>query len=167
MTAISKTLLFTLLVPGSVAGFVPWWILSRTGLATLPPIGLRWLAGMALVSAGIAIYGWCAWDFTFAGRGTPAPIDPPKELVVRGLYRWSRNPMYVGVLSVLAGETVLFRALPLLVYALVVLTMFQLFIVLYEEPHLQRTFGTSYAEYCSRVPRWFPVAGGRTARHEG
>ncbi len=114
---------------------------------------------MALVTAGVAIYGWCAWDFTFAGRGTPAPIDPPKELVLRGLYRWSRNPMYVGVLSVLAGETVLFLSLPLLVYALLVLTMFQIFIVLYEEPHLRRTFGASYADYCSRVPRWFSLHG--------
>jgi protein-S-isoprenylcysteine O-methyltransferase Ste14 len=99
---------------------------------------------------------WCAWDFTFAGRGTPAPIDPPKELVVQGLYRYVRNPMYVGILSILLGEALLFASWSLFGYAAVVFILFFLFVVLYEEPILMRKFGESYLQYCKNVPRWIP-----------
>lgn len=97
---------------------------------------------------GASIYFWCAWDFTFAGRGTPAPIDPPKKLVVRGLYRYVRNPMYVGVFSILLGEALFFESQRLLVYAAVVFFFFYLFVILYEEPILRQKFGESYQKYC-------------------
>jgi protein-S-isoprenylcysteine O-methyltransferase Ste14 len=119
-------------------------------------IGLFRYLGLIPMVLGALIYLWCAWDFTFAGKGTPAPIDPPKELVVRGLYRYVRNPMYVGVGSVLIGEALLFQLLALLVYVGAVLLMFHLFVVLYEEPALTRKFGDSYRRFRETVPRWIP-----------
>jgi hypothetical protein len=91
-----------------------------------------------------------------AGRGTPAPIDPPKELVVRGLYRFARNPMYVGVLAVIAGQSWLFGSPPLAIYALAVFACFHVFVIAYEEPTLRRHFDGAYERYCAAVPRWLP-----------
>jgi protein-S-isoprenylcysteine O-methyltransferase Ste14 len=159
MVLLLKNLLFTVFVPGTVAGFVPW-LLSREE-------SLAWGAGAALAlllfATGGAIYFWCVWDFATFGRGTPAPIDAPKSLVVRGLYRYSRNPMYVGVLTTLLGWVVLFASLRLLVYSACVGVCFQLFIVYYEEPHLSKTFGRSYDEYRSQVGRWIPGIGRRSS----
>jgi len=147
-----KNLLFTLLLPGTVAGYLPW-LMTRNDSFT-------WGAGTALslllFATGGAIYSWCVWDFAAFGRGTPAPIDAPKRLVVRGLYRTTRNPMYVGVLTVIIGWVVLFEAFRLLVYAACVGACFQLFVVFYEEPHLKRAFGKSYREYMNQVGRWLP-----------
>jgi protein-S-isoprenylcysteine O-methyltransferase Ste14 len=112
--------------------------------------------GAALFACGAVIYFWCAWDFATAGEGTPAPIDAPKHLVVRGLYRFVRNPMYAGVLLILLGESLAFRSTRILVYAAIVFTFFNLFVILYEEPALKRKFGPSYEEYLSSVPRWLP-----------
>jgi protein-S-isoprenylcysteine O-methyltransferase Ste14 len=154
--AIAKALLFTILVPGTVTVYVPHRILLSRGPADALPIGpLRYL-GAALLAAGAAAYLWCAWDFASAGRGTPAPIDPPKRLVVRGLYRRVRNPMYLGILLVLSGEALFFRSRALLGYAGLVFLFFFLFVVAYEEPALTRKFGEEYERYCDRVPRWIP-----------
>ncbi|MFH1538963.1 MAG: isoprenylcysteine carboxylmethyltransferase family protein [bacterium] len=114
------------------------------------------VAGAAIIVPGVLIYLWCAWGFTFIGRGTPAPIDPPKELVAAGLYRYVRNPMYVGVLLVLLGEAVYFGSAALFLYSVIVFIMFNLFIVIYEEPTLKGKFGESYERYCRAVPRWIP-----------
>ncbi len=155
MVLFLKNLLFTVIVPGTVAVYVPWLIARDQPLASA-----TWLAvSSALLVAGGAIYLWCVWDFATFGRGTPAPIDAPKELVVRGLYRHTRNPMYVGVLTVILGWAALFQALSLLIYALCVGVCFHLFVVLYEEPHLQKTFGRSYDQYRSQVGRWLPKIG--------
>jgi protein-S-isoprenylcysteine O-methyltransferase Ste14 len=147
-----KNLLFTLLLPGTVAGYLPWLMMRNDSFT--------WGAGTALAillfATGGAIYSWCVWDFAAFGRGTPAPIDAPKRLVVRGLYRYTRNPMYVGVLTVIIGWVVLFEAFRLLVYAACVGTCFQLFVVFYEEPHLKRAFGKPYREYVNQVGRWLP-----------
>ena len=105
------------------------------------------------------MYLWCAWDFATAGQGTPAPIDAPKHLVVRGLYRFVRNPMYVGVLLMLTGESRAFRSLRILIYAAIVFVFFNLFVIFYEEPALTRKFGAEYDEYMRRVPRWIPRRG--------
>jgi protein-S-isoprenylcysteine O-methyltransferase Ste14 len=154
--AIAKTLLFTVLVPGTVTIYVPRRILlSRSGNDALPIGPLRYL-GAALLAAGAAVYLWCAWDFATAGRGTPAPIDPPRSLVERGLYRHVRNPMYLGILLLLVGEAMLFRSRALLAYAGLVFLFFFLFVVAYEEPALRRKFGQTYERYCDRVPRWIP-----------
>jgi protein-S-isoprenylcysteine O-methyltransferase Ste14 len=150
-----KTIIFTFLVPGTVTILVPYWLLSSS---TAPPMQLGVFRHFGDLPAfvGAAIYFWCAWDFTFAGRGTPAPIDPPKELVVRGLYRYVRNPMYVGILSILIGEALLFASWRLFEYTAVVFIFFFLFVLLYEEPMLGRKFGESYRRYCKNVPRWIP-----------
>ena len=152
MGLLLKNLLFTLLMPGTVAVYVPLLIAqSRT-----PASGLPLAVSLAVLTLGAAIYCWCVWDFASFGRGTPAPIDAPKQLVVRGLYRYTRNPMYVGVLTVILGWAVLFGSANLVFYALIVGTSFQLFVVLYEEPHLAREFGDQYEVYRARVARWLP-----------
>jgi len=151
-----KTLIFTVLVPGAVAVYIPYRVLSsRTAAASLE-IGRLRLLGILLIVIGALGYFWCACDFAFIGRGTPAPIDPPKVLVARGLYRIVRNPMYVSVLLVLLGEGLFFQSRNLLVYALVFWGLAHLFVLLYEEPTLQTKFGASYVEYRKAVPRWIP-----------
>lgn len=150
-----RSLLFTVVMPGTVAVYLPYAI-RRGGAATLPAADGWRLLGAAVLAAGIAIYVWCVTDFALAGRGTPAPIDPPRELVVRGLYRFTRNPMYVGVLAVIVGQGVLFASLRLAVYAIVVLAGFHLFVIGYEEPALRRSFDGAYERYCAAVPRWLP-----------
>lgn len=147
-----KNLFFTLVVPGTVAVYVPL-VIARNRLAVSRPL---FAIALAVLALGGAIYAWCLWDFAAFGRGTPAPIDAPKKLVVRGLYRYTRNPMYVGVLTVILGWAVLFRAAALVIYALIVGTCFHLFVVLYEEPHLQKEFGTEFDAYRARVGRWLP-----------
>ena len=150
-----RSLLFTFLVPGTVGGYLPWSILHATGATLAGSPAWRWL-GLIPLSLGLAIYIWCVADFAMAGRGTPAPIDPPKELVVRGLYRITRNPMYLGVLSVIAGESWLFGSAPLAFYAFVVFACFHCFVIGYEEPTLRRSFEGAYQRYCAAVPRWLP-----------
>ena len=153
MVLFLKNLLFTIALPGTVAVYVPW-LLTRDR----PPGSGTWLAvAIVLFALGGAIYAWCVWDFATFGRGTPAPIDAPKRLVVRGLYRYTRNPMYLGVLTAILGWVALFRAPRLLLFALLMSLVFHLFVVLYEEPHLQRQFGSSYDEYRGRVKRWLPT----------
>jgi len=147
-----KNLLFTLVVPGTVAVYVPL-LIARDHPPTSGPL---FVLALALLALGGAIYAWCVWDFATFGRGTPAPIDAPKKLVVRGLYRYTRNPMYVGVLTVILGWAVLFQAAALVLYILIVGTCFHLFIVLYEERQLQQEFGGEYEDYRRRVSRWLP-----------
>ena len=156
-----KNLLFTVIVPGTVALWVPLLLLGRD---RTPATGV--VRGLALVglATGALIYAWCVWDFATFGHGTPAPIDAPKRLVVRGVYRVSRNPMYVGVLSVIVGWALLFRSPGLAVYAFAVWSCFQSFVVFYEEPHLRRTFGAEYEGYCASVGRWLPRPGGGARR---
>jgi protein-S-isoprenylcysteine O-methyltransferase Ste14 len=151
-----KTLIFTVVVPGSVTVLVPYLLLSAAGGAPRLELSRPWALGLVPILLGAGIYFWCAWDFAFAGKGTPAPIDPPRELVARGLYRIVRNPMYVGVLLVVLGEAALFRSAALVIYAALLFVAFHLFVVLYEEPDLRRRFGESYERYRSAVPRWIP-----------
>ena len=151
-----KTLIFTVLVPGSVAVYLPHLLVSSAGSRGTLPLGGFHYAGLVLILLGALIYLRCAWDFAFAGKGTPASIDPPKELVVRGLYTYVRNPMYVGVLSVIIGQAIWFEARVLFAYAGLCFLLFFAFVVLYEEPVLRRKFGESYERYCDQVPRWIP-----------
>jgi protein-S-isoprenylcysteine O-methyltransferase Ste14 len=151
-----KTIIFSFLVPGTVTVLVPYWLLSSR-FAPLPlQFGVFRYCGVPLILVGVSVYFWCAWDFTFAGRGTPAPIDPPKELVVRGLYRYVRNPMYSGILSILLGEALFFESQRLLAYTGVAFIFYYLIVLLYEEPVLKQKFGESYRKYCQSVPRWLP-----------
>lgn len=151
-----KTVIFTVLVPGAVVVGVPYVLLSSGPTPGLgAPLALR-VTGVLPALAGVGIYLWCAWDFISAGRGTPNPFDPPKLLVSRGLYRWTRNPMYLGVALIIASEALLCDSALLLGYAALVWLLFHLRVVFYEERVLHRTFGASYAAYCDQVPRWVP-----------
>ena len=158
-----KTLIFTILVPGTVTVLIPFGLHSWRVALPRPELGMFSLVGLVPIAGGVVLYLWCAGAFAFIGRGTPAPIDPPKTLVVRGPYRFVRNAMYVGVWSVLIGEAVFFESSILLLYAVLVLIVFNLFVRLYEEPTLRRQFGNSYDEYCRAVPRWIPKIWGNSA----
>jgi protein-S-isoprenylcysteine O-methyltransferase Ste14 len=147
-----KTLLFTLLIPGTVIVYLPYQLAFAENRASAPLIFA--IPAFSAMLAGVSIYLRCAWDFIVQGLGTPAPIAPPRHLVSIGLYRWTRNPMYNGVLLLLLGECLLSRNPELLLYTSGVGLVFHLSIIFHEEPFLHRQFGTDYAEYCRRVPRW-------------
>jgi len=152
-----KTIVFTALVPGTVGLWVPYRIRQGTRapdahVASAVESGLSYF----LLIAGAAIYLWCAWDFSVKGMGTPAPIDAPKNLIINGLYRFVRNPMYLGVSCMILSQAIAARSLEILFYLAPVVIGFNLFVRLYEEPHLRRIFGEQYLNYCRRVPRWLP-----------
>ena len=146
-----KTVIFTILVPGTVGLVVPH-LLERNSFDI--DIDLVAISGLTLFVFGVVAYLWCAWDFVSKGLGTPLPIDAPRVLVVKGLYRFTRNPMYVAVLAVIFGQAMVFKSRSVLGYGCVVLVLFHLFVRLYEEPALTRLFGSQYEEYCRKVPRW-------------
>jgi protein-S-isoprenylcysteine O-methyltransferase Ste14 len=150
---ILNTLLFTIFVPGTVAILIPRWLLG--GFAKPPSDALTWI-GAVVFLIGAAIYFRCAWEFAVRGLGTPAPIAPTKFLVTTALHRYVRNPMYIGVATAILGEAAIFRSLHVAEYAGMMLLIAHTFVVLYEEPTLQRQFGESYEEYRRKVPRWIP-----------
>src|SRR5262245_11371277 len=135
-----RALFFVALLPGTVAGYVPYRILLASGRLHLPGLSTAFIAASILILSGVAVLLRCVWDFFARGKGTLAPIDPPRHLVVSGLYRYTRNPMYNGVLAVLLGEAYLFSSTSILMYAVFVLVTFHLFIVLYEGPTLEAHF---------------------------
>jgi protein-S-isoprenylcysteine O-methyltransferase Ste14 len=149
-----KVVLFLLVIPGTVLLYVPGIILYRSGIPGVPDLSpvaaLSILAGVA----GLSVLLVCVRDFAVHGHGTPAPFDPPSVLVVRRLYRYTRNPMYLGVTTVLIAESALFGSLPLLMYSLVVFLGFHLFVVFKEETYLLNKFGSEYERYRRAIPRW-------------
>ena len=149
-----RAIFFVLLLPGTVAGYVPFLILSAADPVRVPEPSLSSAGASILAIAGAAVLLRCVWDFFARGRGTLAPIDPPRVLVVSGLYRFTRNPMYNGVLALIVGEAWLFASMALLQYALLVFVLFHLFVVVYEEPVLTSQFGDAYRAYRRAVPRW-------------
>ena len=150
-----KTLIFTIVMPGTVGVIIPLLLLQGSDdlVLAIPSV---WMLGLLPMLLGASLYLWCAGAFTFIGKGTPAPIDAPKNLVVQGPYRWVRNPMYVAVLSVVLGEAMLFHSLMLVGYAVLFWVIVHSFVVLVEEPSLQAQFGASYEAYRRTVPRWIP-----------
>jgi protein-S-isoprenylcysteine O-methyltransferase Ste14 len=135
-----------LILPGTVAFLVPW---------TLRPEGATFHAvAVPLLAIGLFLLLWCVRDFYVAGRGSLAPWAPPERLVVIGLYRWSRNPMYVAVLLILCGWALAFESGELWLYAGLVAIGFHLRVVLGEEPWLERIHGAEWNAYEARVPRW-------------
>ncbi len=152
--AVAKTLVFTVFVPGTVAGYVPWRL--RQGAAA-PVTGAEECAAVAVIAIGIAIYFYTAfWGFALIGGGTPAPIAPTKILVVKGLHRFVRNPMYIGVGLVIGGQAWLFHSLHIAIYMTCMLLTAHLFVVFYEEPTLRKRYGEEYDRYRASVPRWIP-----------
>ena len=145
-----------MVAPGTVAGLVPY-LIDRWRFEP-PFFGLditRWI-GLALVILGLPVLIDAFLRFAIQGIGTPAPIAPTEHLVVTGLYRYIRNPMYVAVASLIFGQGLLFGNLTVIAYGAAVCIAFHLFVCYYEEPTLRRTFGQEYANYCARVPRWIP-----------
>jgi protein-S-isoprenylcysteine O-methyltransferase Ste14 len=155
-----RTILFTLLVPGTELVLVPLLVVVL-GLGPRLDLGPARYSGLAPLLAGLAVILWCFVDFVRRGRGTPAPYDPPRELVVAGLYRYVRNPQYVGVVLVLLGEALLTGMVVLFGYAALMAVGYSLFVRYYEEPTLGRLFGEPYARYRQAVPRWLPRRPGR------
>ena len=151
-----RSVFFTFLQPGVVTVLIPYWLISSRG-AGVPSSyeALRYLS-FPLIVIGVTGLLWCIWDFFSVGRGTISPIDPPKHLVVRGLYRYVRNPMYVAVVTTLTGEAIFFLSMPVLIEAGVFIVLAHLFVTCYEEPALRRRFGKSYERYLQRVGRWIP-----------
>jgi protein-S-isoprenylcysteine O-methyltransferase Ste14 len=144
------------LAPGTVAGLIPWWI-SRWQFQP-PFFGLepvRWF-GVLLIALAAPVLLESFARFALEGLGTPSPVLPTRHLVVKGFYRYMRNPMYVAVTSIIVGQGLLFGNAFLLVYAAVVWAAFFGFVLSYEEPKLRKTYGSEYDSYCGRVPRWIP-----------
>ncbi len=148
-----RSILFVFLIPGTVAGYIPFLILQSSGDRIH---GRPWSRGLAacLIVLGASVLLRCVWDFFAAGKGTLAPFDPPRKLVVRGLYRFTRNPMYNGVIAVLFGQAWLFRSVSLSEYGALVFILFHVFVIVYEEPTLEAQFGESFRAYKRAVPRW-------------
>lgn len=145
-----RALLAFLMLPGVVGGLLPWWIVNGDRHR-----GGGWpLLGGLLMALGLCTLLWCVRDFYVAGKGTLAPWDPPRRLVVVGLYRFMRNPMYVALVTLVSGWSVAAGSSNLALYAVVIAVAFHLRVLLYEEPRLRALFGEDYARYCAAVPRW-------------
>jgi protein-S-isoprenylcysteine O-methyltransferase Ste14 len=148
----TRALASFLALPGVVAGLLPWLIVSNdTGRGN----GWFWL-GLLVFAVGLSLLLWCVRDFYVTGKGTLAPWDPPKALVRVGLYRLVRNPMYVGVIVLVTGWSLLSGSRQLAIYVLVLVVVFHLRVLLFEEPWLARTFPDAWQTYRASVPRWIP-----------
>jgi protein-S-isoprenylcysteine O-methyltransferase Ste14 len=156
MIVLFRALTYSTLFIGLLIVFVPDRILSQAGISPPPTIGVTQIAGMLVVVAGAALAIASILTFVFVGKGTPAPFDPPRRLVIAGPYRFVRNPMYIGAGTALLGAALFYRSLALAGYALLFLLITHLFVRLYEEPHLRRVFGQSYEDYLRTVHRWIP-----------
>jgi protein-S-isoprenylcysteine O-methyltransferase Ste14 len=137
--------------------YLPTRVLSVGGVTRPARLDAPQVTGMIVGGAGAALAIWCILTFAFLGRGTPAPFDPPRRLVVRGPYRFVRNPMYLGAGLALAGAAVFYETVVLWAYAAGFLLVMHLVVVAYEEPTLRRTFGEDYEKYCRQVRRWLPA----------
>jgi len=144
-----RALIAFFILPGTFAGMIPAWIVSVDRWRGEP-----FKLGMLPLAAGAFVLLWCIRDFYVAGRGTLAPWDPPRNLVVVGLYRFTRNPMYVGILFFLIGWTCLAGSPLLAGYTALMAVAFHLRVVLYEEPRLAKQFAEQWGAYASIVPRW-------------
>jgi protein-S-isoprenylcysteine O-methyltransferase Ste14 len=146
-----RALISFLILPGTFAGLIPAWIVSSDRGR-----GQGLIVGTIPLVIGALILLWCVRDFYVSGKGTLAPWDPPRHLVIVGLYRFTRNPMYVGVLLVLTGWSLWAGSLWLAGYLVILAIAFHLRVVLYEEPTLKRLFGEEWTRYSAAVPRWLP-----------
>lgn len=154
--AVLGSALFLVFAPGTVAGLVPWWITRWRFEAPVSWwLPLRLVGGVLVVAGTLVLLDSFA-RFAISGLGTPAPVFPTQHLVVSGLYRYVRNPMYVAVVSVIAGQGLMFGNARLLEYDALVWLAFHLFVVAYEEPTLRATFGPEYEAFCRGVSRWIP-----------
>jgi protein-S-isoprenylcysteine O-methyltransferase Ste14 len=164
--AILGSAVFLVIAPGTVAVLVPRWICGwQMAAPLLGFIPFRAL-GVLLICAGLPVLLDSFARFAIEGLGTPAPVAPPQHLVVSGLYRHVRNPMYVATVSLILGQGLLFGSVRVLEYGAAVFVAFHLFVLLYEEPALHRKFGGEYDEYRKNVRRWWPRVKGWKGANE-
>src|SRR2546430_612481 len=156
MIVLFRTLTYGTLFVGLLLVFVPDRILIQAGIVRPAVIGPIQIAGMLVVVAGAALALASILTFAFVGKGTPAPFDPPRKLVIAGPYRWVRNPMYIGAGLVLLGAAMFYGSFGLALYTIVFWSMAHLFVLFYEEPILRKKFGSEYAAYTSSRRRWMP-----------
>jgi len=154
--AIVGSAIFLVIAPGIVAGYVPWRICGWRVEAPLLGISSLRLAGVLLIASGLPVLLDSFARFALQGLGTPAPIFPTRHLVVSGLFRYVRNPMYVAVVSLILGQGLFFGSLRVLEFGIAVWVGFYLFVLIYEEPTLRKGYGPEYEEFCANVPRWIP-----------
>jgi len=159
-----RTVLFALLIPGTELVLVPYILVRQFGEQLDP--GCMRVVGLVFLALGLAMITWCFIDFIRRGRGTPAPYDPPRRLVIAGLYRHVRNPQYIGVVLVMLGEALFFGSVVLLGYAAFFAIGYHLFVRLYEEPTLKKLSGEEYSRYCEAVPRWIPKRRAAYFKHD-
>lgn len=152
---LARAVTYSALFIGLLLVYLPNRILSSAGIRR-PAIGTWQVAGMLVGVCGAALAIACILTFVSVGRGTPAPFDPPRRLVVRGPYRFVRNPMYVGAGLALTGAALFYQSIPLLAYAGVFLVLLHFFVIFYEEPTLRETFDGDYEMYREQVGRWWP-----------
>ena len=161
-----RSLLWTIVLPGFFALYLPWRLVRPQRAQVDPTVsaqlvaysfGLAALLGLLLVVVGVVLLATCIFEFARSGKGTLSPVDPPRHLVVRGLYRYVRNPMYLSVTMIVFGQVLLTGSWVLLGYWAVWFLVANLFVIFYEEPTLRRLFGASYEEYTRRVGRWIPT----------
>jgi protein-S-isoprenylcysteine O-methyltransferase Ste14 len=156
MVVLIRALVYATLFVGFVLVFLPARLLSWSGIVRPAATGAPQVIALAVGAIGAALAVWCVLAFAIVGKGTPAPFDPPRRLVVRGPYRMVRNPMYLGAGLALAAATLFYQSLILLGFTALFLVATHTFVVAYEEPTLRRTFGEEYEDYCRRVRRWLP-----------
>ncbi|HLJ76914.1 MAG TPA: isoprenylcysteine carboxylmethyltransferase family protein [Acidobacteriaceae bacterium] len=157
MSVVIRTLAYATVFIGFLIIYLPSRILGWTG--TTMPLEYHGpqITGMVVGLLGVALTFSCVISFIRMGRGTPAPFDAPRQLVIRGPYRFVRNPMYIGAALILAGVAIFYESPAIVIYAVAFLLLFHLFVVFYEEPTLRRKFGPDYIAYCHRVGRWWPA----------
>jgi protein-S-isoprenylcysteine O-methyltransferase Ste14 len=153
---LARAISYAALFIGFVLLYLPARMLSWAGVTRPPALGTPQIVALMLGALGAALALWCVFAFALIGRGTPAPFDPPRRLVVRGPYRWVRNPMYLGAAVALGAAALFYRSVELLAFTGAFLLMTHLFVVGYEEPELRRSFGAEYESYCHEVRRWWP-----------
>jgi protein-S-isoprenylcysteine O-methyltransferase Ste14 len=157
MFILIRTLTYATLFIGFVLVYLPARVLAWAGISR--PVETSWpqILGIAIAIFGSALALWCVAVFARIGKGTPAPFDPPRRLVIRGPYRFVRNPMYIGASFALAGAALFFASLSLFAFVCGFLLVCHCFILIYEEPTLRRNFGQEYTAYCQHVKRWWPL----------
>jgi protein-S-isoprenylcysteine O-methyltransferase Ste14 len=153
-----RTLTYATLFVGFLLVYLPSRVLLWSGIVRPAAMQAPQIAGIVIATIGAGIAAWCIVTFVHIGKGTPAPFDPPRRLVVQGPYCFVRNPMYIGGALTLLGAALFYRSLFLLGYGCIFLLVACLFVLFYEEPTLRRTFGPDYDAYCHRVSRWLPRA---------
>ncbi len=156
MTVVARAAVYAAIFMGVVLIVLPGRLLLWSGVARPTAVGVPQLAGIVVTIVGLGLALWCVLTFALVGKGTPAPFDPPRRLVVAGPYRFVRNPMYIGGGLALAGAAFFYQSTPLLGYTGLFFLAAHLFVIWYEEPTLRQTFGTDYDAYRQQVRRGWP-----------